>query len=233
MGVSIVMGVPQNGLCFLGKIPSRNGWWLGVPHFRKPPSSVWTGFNLMEYIVIEFLDNSCLLQDSSTHFPHISGKPRSWMASSGSGGHVLSEVGCLKYGWLYPQFCSRSRQTTQQNKYPQMMKLDLWLRGRAGLRSQAVWLGDVGMGQLRVRISSCARGVFGCAVPLDQHVRYLFTHIDSDLECEHFDAFKFNMCRWMSFASTFLQPNTGIRHLMGALCPIMKSTGSHNWSKKI
>ena len=34
MGGSIVMGVPQKLDGFLlGKIPSRNGWWLGVPVF--------------------------------------------------------------------------------------------------------------------------------------------------------------------------------------------------------
>ena len=31
MGVSIVMGVPKNGWFFLGKIPSRNGWFGGTP----------------------------------------------------------------------------------------------------------------------------------------------------------------------------------------------------------
>ena len=31
---SIVMGVPQNGW-FIEKIPSRNGWWIGVPPFQE------------------------------------------------------------------------------------------------------------------------------------------------------------------------------------------------------
>ena len=30
-------GTPIAGWFLLGTIPSRNGWWLGVPHFRKPP----------------------------------------------------------------------------------------------------------------------------------------------------------------------------------------------------
>ena len=36
MGVSIT-GVPKNGW-FITESPSRNGWELGVPQFRKPPS---------------------------------------------------------------------------------------------------------------------------------------------------------------------------------------------------
>ena len=38
MVLSIVMGVLQNGWFLLGKIPSRNGWWLGLPLWlRKSP----------------------------------------------------------------------------------------------------------------------------------------------------------------------------------------------------
>ena len=39
MGVSIVMGVPQNGWFLLGKIPSRNGihgWFVGTPILGNP-----------------------------------------------------------------------------------------------------------------------------------------------------------------------------------------------------
>ena len=39
LGVSIVMGVPPIAAWFcLGKIPSRNGWWLVVPLFQETPS---------------------------------------------------------------------------------------------------------------------------------------------------------------------------------------------------
>ena len=57
MGLSIVMGVPQiAGWFLLGKMPSRNGWELGVPLFQETPISYY-----FQYTSNKWVYQSCWL----------------------------------------------------------------------------------------------------------------------------------------------------------------------------
>ena len=52
--VSIVIGVPQNGWFLWGKIPSRNGWKLGVPPWLwKPPDGAYGWFRNVDKLDLE------------------------------------------------------------------------------------------------------------------------------------------------------------------------------------
>ena len=42
------MGIPQNGWFISWKIPSRNGWWLGVPLFQETSVLFWTKWQRLD-----------------------------------------------------------------------------------------------------------------------------------------------------------------------------------------
>ena len=50
MGVSIVMGVSENGWSMSGKIPIKNGWFMGVALLQE--TSVWLFYDRYDYYVV-------------------------------------------------------------------------------------------------------------------------------------------------------------------------------------
>ena len=143
MGVSIVMGAPKNGWFLVGKIPSRNGWWLGVPPFMETPNWIY-------FLAKRKIDTWCW--KDWTHIPILNWKwsahaftrqarrqpletaaatPNIWpplvnlpnLSWLVVGGHPSEKIWVRQLGWFETQYYMGKCQKWQPNHQPVSISL--------------------------------------------------------------------------------------------------------------